>query len=529
MQIASRAGLLAAACLLLTGCANAQPAQSTSTAAPPSRTGPALGMNLSGPADWNTEQPFVDVFRLSREWISQRENADWGKGPKLELDEHGWVKRLEPGCFAETPMCTIDGGHYPSGDYTVLWDGEGKLDFNDTASVVSSAPGRMVVKVDSKKGTLFLRLRATTPSNPVRNIRMLMPGCEKTYAANPFDASFLKRWQGVTCLRFMDWMMTNGSKVAKWSDRPKPTDATWTIKGIPVEVMCDLANRLKADAWFCMPHLADDNYVREFAKVVKERLDPSLKAYVEYSNEVWNGGFEQCGWAGKEGQRLKFAEKPWEAGWKYTGHRSLQIFRIWEEVFGGTGRLVRVLASQAANPYVSERVVEFEEVYKHADALGIAPYIGCSVAPDGKPSVAEVEKWSVDQALDYLEQTALPESTKWIEEQKKVADKYHLKLVAYEGGQHMVGVGGGENSQTMEKLFRAANRHPRMGAIYRKYYDAWTKAGGNLFCYFASMDGWSKWGSWGMLEYRDEDPAKSPKFMATMEWAKRCGQKVNVP
>lgn len=30
------------------------------------RARPRLGMNLAGPADWNTELPFVDVFRLSR-------------------------------------------------------------------------------------------------------------------------------------------------------------------------------------------------------------------------------------------------------------------------------------------------------------------------------------------------------------------------------------------------------------------------------------------------------------------------------
>ncbi len=57
---------------------------------------PALGMNLNGPADWNTELPFVDVFRLSRQWISQKKGQPWGKGPVLELDAQGWVKRLEP-------------------------------------------------------------------------------------------------------------------------------------------------------------------------------------------------------------------------------------------------------------------------------------------------------------------------------------------------------------------------------------------------------------------------------------------------
>ena len=39
-----------------------------------------LGINLNGPADWNSELPFADVFRLSRRWISQREGQPWGKG-----------------------------------------------------------------------------------------------------------------------------------------------------------------------------------------------------------------------------------------------------------------------------------------------------------------------------------------------------------------------------------------------------------------------------------------------------------------
>ncbi|HVK05057.1 MAG TPA: hypothetical protein VM490_16390, partial [Armatimonadaceae bacterium] len=56
---------------------------------------------------------------------------------------------------------------------------------------------------------------------------------------------------------------------------------------------------------------------------------------------------------------------------------------------------------------------------------------------------------------------------------------------------------------------------------YAKYYDEWTRAGGDLFCHFSSVGEWSKWGSWGLLQYQDDDPARSPKFAATMRWARR--------
>lgn len=495
----------------------------------------ALGMNLAGPADFATELPFVDVFRTSRAWISQKKGEKWGGGPKLELDEHGWVKRLGADCFAETPLCTIQGGHYPSGKYTVFYEGEGKLDFAHAAKVVSREAGKLILEVDSSKGGMFLRLLETNPANYLKNIRVIMPGFENTYQEDPFHPMFIKRFAGMSCFRFMDWMHTNNSKIEKWEERPTLANATFSGKGVALEWMIDLCNRQKADAWFCMPHKADDQYVRAFAMMVKEKLDPSLKIYVEYSNEVWNGMFAQSKYAGEQGVSLGIgdAKRPWEAAWHYTGQRSVQIFKIWEEVLGGRQRLVRVLPTQAANTGVTRGVCEFEEVYKQADVLAIAPYISMNVpaqSRDGKGlSAAEVEKWSVDQALDHLENKSLPESIKWIQAQKKLADQYGLKLVCYEAGQHMVGVGGGENNQAMEKLFHQANAHPRMGQIYDKYLAAWQENGGDLMCYFSSIGQWSKWGSWGALQYYDEDAKQSPKFMAIMKWARSLGQKVGVP
>jgi hypothetical protein len=490
-----------------------------------------LGINLAGPADWNTELPFVDVFRLSRQWISQKKGEGWGKGPALELDARGWVKRLEPDCSAETPLCTIQGGHYPGGDYTVLFDGEGKIEFNGGgARVVSSTPGRMVVNIDAGKGGFFLRVRETKPENHVRDIRVIMPGFETTYRDNPWHPKFLARWKGVACLRFMDFQETNNSKQRSWKDRPLPEDATWTRAGIPVELLCDLANRLEADPWFCLPHLADDDYVREFARLAKARLDARHKAYVEYSNEVWNGQFQQAKYAGAEGQKRGIGGKSWEAAWHFTAERSVEIFKIWEEVFGGTARLVRVLPSQAANAYVSKQIVGWRDSAKHADALAIAPYISLNIPAQGKRlTAAEVASWTVERLLDHAETNSLPECIRWMEENRKVAQQYGLRLVCYEAGQHFVGVQGGENNAELTKLLHAANAHPRMAGLYRKYFAAWEKSDGDLLCHFSSVGRWSKWGSWGLLQFADEDAKRSPKFMATMEWARSKGQPVTVP
>ena len=105
----------------------------------------------------------------------------------------------------------------------------------------------------------------------------------------------------------------------------------------------------------------------------------------------------------------------------------------------------------------------------------------------------------------------------------------HLRLVAYEAGQHFVGVGGGENDKALTDLLLRVNAHPRMAGIYQKYYAGWEAANGDLLCHFSSVGAWSKWGSWGLLQHADDDPSRSPKFVATMTWARKLGQPVFVP
>jgi hypothetical protein len=478
-----------------------------------------LGINLAGPSDWNTELPFVDVFRLARHWISQRKGEPWGKGPKLELDANGWVKRLEPDCWAETLLCTIEGGHYPTGQYVCLYEGDGQIDFG-SAREVSRGPGRIVFEPGGQ-GAFFLRIRQTNPENHVRNIRVIMPGFEKTCRDNPWHPAFLARWRQFNTFRFMDWMLTNGSKVRRWADRPMPEYFTCTERGVPLELMIGLCNRLGVNPWFCMPHEADDDYVRQFAQQVKRELKPGLKVYIEYSNEIWNSIFQQTRYANDQGLKLGFGEKPWEAGWRYSAFRSVQMFAIWEEVFGGRERLVRVIASQAAVPYIAEQKLSFRDAFKHCDALGIAPYMSFNIPAKSDRGRSDrldadtVSRWTVDQVLDHVENRSVPECIRWIQDNKKVADKYKVKLVAYEAGQHLVGVGGGENNEKLTKLLMAANRHPRMGQFYTRYLDAWRDADGDLCGIFSSVGRFSKWGSWGLLEYYDDD---TPKFQAVLRW-----------
>ena len=496
---------------------------SFASALPSSRS--PLGINLSGLADWNTEIPFTDVFRLSREWISQKKGAPWGQGPRLDRDAHGWIKRLEPGCYAETIMCTIDGGHYPAGQYVCRYEGKGRIEFANIKREVSRAPGRIVFEPDPARGAIFLRLMETDPSDPVRNIHVLLPGYEHRFLKEPFTPWLLNRWKGMKVFRFMDWMATNGSQVREWKDRPTPEYCNFTEKGVPVEVMVDLCNRLNISPWFCMPHLASDDYMRRFAQYVKRTLSPNLKVYIELSNEVWNSGFRQHHDYGALGIKLGLADptKPWEAAHRYYCIRATQMWDIWQRVFGAKNRLVRILGAQAAGAWWAQQDLAYRNTYRNCDALAIAPYITFLIGPNTTPSADEVAKWSTDQVMDHMENVSLPECIGWMKQLKAIADQYHVRLVCYEAGQHAVGILGAENNDALTRVLTAANRTERMGHLYTRYLQAWKDVGGgDLCCIFASVASWSKWGSWGLIEYYDDD---TPKYEAVLAWLGRSPAK----
>jgi hypothetical protein len=152
------------------------------------------------------------------------------------------------------------------------------------------------------------------------------------------------------------------------------------------------------------------------------------------------------------------------------------------------------------------------------------------VPPDSKEGIAEkvVASWSLDKLFDYINKVSLPESAKWIKDSKKVADQYGLKLVAYEAGQHLVGINGAENNEKLTKLLLQANADKRMGEVYVQNLATWEQLGGDLICSFNSMSSWSKWGSWGLLRRRGDSPSSSPKFMASIKWAISRGQKMTI-
>jgi hypothetical protein len=405
-------------------------------------------------------------------------------------------------------------GHYPGGTYTCLYDGVGDLRFEWDAAEISRTPGRILLNVTPSNSGIHIKIVATDSTNQIRNIRVIMPGFENTYLSQPFNPVFLKRLEKFNVIRFMDWGNTNNSPVQNWNDRAMPSFVSQAYpQGVALEYMITLANTLHANPWFCIPHQVTDSYVTAFAMMVRDSLDPSLKAYIEYSNEVWNGIFSQGSYAQNRGFALGLSSNAFEAQLRFYSLRSVQIFNIFTSMFGGNNRLVRVLASQSVNPWTGTTVMDWDSASTHADAYAVAPYFGGFLGQTSLESY--VQKMSVDEVLDScaadIDRQMMDSKTN-----KNNAESRGLKLVCYESGQGLVGSHNADT--TVTNLFIAANRHPRMKDLYLDYFNRWNSLGGGTMNLFDFAGQPSKFGSFGILEWIDQDTALAPKYSAAIEY-----------
>jgi hypothetical protein len=533
----------------------------------------AIGMNLSGISDYSVGFPFKNLMWGARPWLTR--NLD-GSGAfntemadKFPLDPEGYPREVpfQPeGAKQPQIIFTIIPNVTEAGRYVVLYDGEGEVTSQMSSRVVSSEPGRLVLqlasgKIDSEaQGIAITRSRK---GNHVRNLRIIAEADERAdLHANPFRQDFLdycKQWHA---LRFMDWMATNNSIEKEWSDRKLPGFYTMVggsgdalgiyskppsdyqkrfAGGVPIEIMIQLANMTQTDPWFCMPHRATPEYMIEFAKMVKAKLDPRLKVYVEYSNEVWNWGFLQAGWmlqskvagdlvtasgqkAWKENLTPNFlyedrtvAKEGGESHPERMAALDRRCFAAWESVFTGQdrSRLVRVIGVQHAWAETAERTAKWVLEHGGADAIAPAGYFG--------PTDEVYQKWdaagaslTADQVIADMNQCFDRYSAVWTRKIAAIAQKNHLRYLVYEGGQHIQP----RNQQETPYMpaLKAAQYHPGMAAIYRKNFALHQEIGCELFMAFSSIGRQGeRWGSWGHQEFYGQSRQAIPKFGALLD------------
>jgi hypothetical protein len=475
------------------------------------------GINLSYIPSWTTSWPFVDAFKIRRPWISGSADGNtWDDGRQIPMDSNGWVTSVLPDQRVHTLVYDNAQGHYPAGRYTVLYEGQGQLVVRGDAQVVSQEPGRMEVDITPSNTGLHVEIRATDPSDYIRNIRIIMPGFESTYQTNPFHPEFLDSLRTFDVIRFMDWQNTNGSWTHDWSMRPDPNGAGYSLGiGVPIEVMVELCNELDADPWFCMSHRYDDEYVENFASLVASTLEPERTVYVEHSNEVWNSIFPQYHDSVQKATALGIpGDDDFQRAMRYHSERSVEIFDMWDDHFSAD-RLVRVMGGWHANTWVTGQLLDWNNAHQNTDAYAVAPYFGGGLGVGNNP--IQTLQMTPDEIVDACLESIASQRDITFAQHSTVNNYNNIELIAYESGQHMVGVGSWSNNPELTALLIEANRHPRMYEAYMADISGWYGLGGGLMTAFASCQTPSRYGSWGLLEYQDQPLSEAHKMRAWVD------------
>ncbi len=487
-------------------------------------------VNLSPVEDSATQVVFADMFKQSRPFISHGPNFAWDDGRAITLRLDGWPASLLPGQVLGSCMAWDTGlGAWPAGRYVVTYDGVGTVavrpeNGNLSTSIVRTIQNMFVINYVPDKGGLDLVILGTDPTNPVRNIKVLP---ESSIGISKFDQRFIAYCKQFACLRFMDMQQTNDSKQVRWADRTQMDGKQTLSSGVAYEHMIDLCNETKSDAWFCIPHLADNDYVMKCASLMKTRLDPSLKCYVEFTNEPWNDSFQQAQYCQAQGLALGLDTNPHQAKLKFYAKRALEVFSIFASVFvnatigrgdGTKATLVRVLGGHVVDTYGAENSV-LKNTLGKADVYAIAPYFG------GGFGAAEV---GLSTTAFFQKLTAEVTGMRTVLEQNKtIAANFGLQLVAYEGGQHLrdnTDTDGGKPNTAMTTKFMQMNADMGMRLVYRAFLDMWqqltfasagTTGTAGLFCAYNAIGKHSKYGSWSMK--KSMDAVGAPKMEAFLE------------
>lgn len=511
---------------------------------PPAITNPDLAFGLAGVNDWSVQQPFLDVMKTARPWIGHLP-GQWGGWDYARIDaggylnENGWPLAIPPGAAAIATLVLTDlppETQGVSGRYVLTYAGRGTLRVEGRARIVDQTPGRVVFDYDPGPGAVMITITIIDPVEPIRDIRIVREDRVALLEQGQiFNPEWLDRIRGTKMVRFMDWMATNDSTLSHVADRPRPDDFTWARNGVPMEVMVALANELDADPWFTLPHLADDALVRQMAEIARDGLEPGLRAWVELSNEVWNWQFGQARWAEEQGRERWGRDGTWV---QYYGLRAAEVADIWTATFADPARLVRVIGTQTVWLGLEDQILDAPLVVaegkpapaKHFDAYAVTGYFSAALGSDEKAQMvrgwlAQGDEVALDLAARELRDGSVsgkPEDTLvhltgtiW-PYQAQVAQRHGLKLVMYEGGTHVVGLGPQTDDAALTAFFIRLNYSEQMGALYADLLRGWKAVTDTPFNAFVDVLQPSKWGSWGALRHLGDN---TPRWR---ELAKGC-------
>jgi hypothetical protein len=533
----------------------------------PSNASSPTGINLAGVSYSTTEQPFLDIFKTgfgnehsaapNVGWYTQSGGTfDTNEEQYLQLDANGWVTSLTavgesgPQTFNAVGVAVLYGiNTYPAGNYVVLYQGQGTMNWGGDATVVSSSTGRIILNVATPSSGIYLQITATDPNNTgdyLRNIQLVYsPDSTATnvgvneaalVSGQIFNPRFLSVLAPFCTLRFKDWMNTDSDPQYTWATRPLPSNAFWDgPNGVPMEIMVDLANQLGTDAWFSMPTYANSTFVSNFATYVHQNLGAHQKVYLEYTNEAWNGSLGPTNGALQALGAAMWPSEPvnFALSMNYYGMQAALNCQAWKIAWGAnSARVICVMGNQIGNwgvvqealqcPYWSEGPCAANY---GISAIADAPYFGppqdiptswLSLPDGGQANLcAAFTKGGIDHNSPngYIADTlaALENDYQYL-----ASNWPGMTIVGYEGGPNLI-----TQNSSIGKLYLNFSGSACVQTVYTSFLNQWKPTGYmQMYNQYNDIrhDSTAQYGVWGALDNLWQNPSTAPKYQALVDF-----------
>ena len=467
-----------------------------------------VGVNLERVNYYTPEMPFNDIWLASGVWLDL-DGASQVIGDAT-VDTNGNLVSFT----GVKARCYIRVTSTLSQEYVLLYDGSGTLSMGNV-TVTSSSAGRIQFTPNSAP---YVWVDVTSVGT-LTNFRCFRIEDESVYESQPFRSEFLSVWSGVRCFRYLNWTrvgnLVTGS--ASWSDRPTLAYRGTKYKEVALERIIAHSNATGKDCWINVPHIADDDFVQNMAILFRDGITGGQKIYVEYSNECWNFSFLQADYCYDQAQISGDpAVSPWvgvddyKAQRIWYGKRTKEVMDIWATAFAGQEhRLVRVLAWQAAGDAADS--MSYPGIIDSLDAVAIAPYVGSQYGDSGSHGATPVAD-ILSALTGYIDTELRPRVSNYVADWR---DTYGLRIIGYEGGQHLYATGGdtAESDQ-----FAATNRDAGIYQFVQDYMTAWHQESNDLLCWYKTTSAYSQYGYWGLRESEEQTRDDSYKMDSFLDY-----------
>ncbi len=574
-----------------------------------------VGYHPSNIAYFNTPY-FANALYQGGEWFSFT-GSEFGTPVDFNTAqfENGYPKFLQPGQKLRAPLfgLNIQNPFRPAGwpardtlakgRIVVTWKGSADIRLVNGTFVASGSSGaatgtltdgrRVYSCAGPNESTQSLEVHAI--ATPLTEIHVwLARNQTESLEGQLFHPLLLERIADAdwAFIRFMDWGATNASPQQDWSDRRLPSHVFMNgviskrapsagsegnrETGVAYEQMVALCNRTGRNLWINVPHLATDDFITRLAKLIRfgsDGLNPydapqanpvfaplraDLFVFVEFSNEIWSSGFAfpQGNWA-EEQAAARGLTKP-----QFTARRFCDTWRIFQQVFGGTTRLVRVAAIFTALDAYSRPFLQEIGAYGptltpavRPDVMAVTTYFGNGIQDfvrdqhftDGK--LFDDPYWSSSLfatqraiAFDEWKRRILagdsasgsgPDATGigggFSASLRTLPNEtlgFSLPIIAYEGGpslftddidRNATNDAGVPTDDGVTTFVEAMNRDARIADVYRIHLEIAKSKGLRTHTPYTDTSTWSRFGQWGHLETLDQPPAAAPKYALMLE------------